>query len=74
MTKAVPAPQWIHKLHGRDSVMVDMDLRRQLFGRYRRRHSCSRSRNKSPYRHRRYEEWGHGSCGHGRRYDDMDKG
>ncbi|KAL8255639.1 hypothetical protein R6Q59_030706 [Mikania micrantha] len=47
---------------------IGRELRRQLFGRYRRRHSRSRSR--SPYRHRSYEERGHGSRGHSRRYDD----
>ncbi|KAH9660176.1 splicing factor U2af small subunit A [Citrus sinensis] len=48
---------------------ISRDLRRQLFGRYRRRHSRSRSR--SPYRQRSHEDRSH--SGNGRRYDDRDK-
>ncbi|VFQ67207.1 unnamed protein product [Cuscuta campestris] len=48
--------------------MIGRELRRTLFGRYRRRHSRSRSR--SPYRHRSYEERSHRS--HSRRRDDDD--
>ncbi|KAG2674505.1 hypothetical protein I3760_13G140000 [Carya illinoinensis] len=50
---------------------ISRELRRQLFGRYRRRHSRSRSR--SPYRHRSYEERSHGSHGSGRKYDERDR-
>ncbi|XP_059627189.1 splicing factor U2af small subunit B-like [Cornus florida] len=46
---------------------IGRELRRHLFGRYRR-HSRSCSRSRSPYRHHSYEE----RRGHGRRYDDMD--
>ncbi|PIA24730.1 hypothetical protein AQUCO_62200001v1 [Aquilegia coerulea] len=46
---------------------ISRDLRRHLFGRYRRRHSRSRS----PHRHHSYEERSHVSR-HGRRYDDRD--
>ncbi|KAF5183574.1 Metacaspase-1 [Thalictrum thalictroides] len=46
---------------------ISRDLRRHLFGRYRRRHSRSRS----PYRHHSNEERSHVSR-HGRRYDDRD--
>ncbi|XP_011090000.1 splicing factor U2af small subunit B-like [Sesamum indicum] len=49
---------------------ISRELRRQLFGRHRRRHSRSRSR--SPYRHRSYEERSHGSRSHSRRHDDRD--
>ncbi|KAK4482681.1 hypothetical protein RD792_009847 [Penstemon davidsonii] len=49
---------------------ISRELRRQLFGRSRRRHSRSRSR--SPHRHRSYEERSHGSRSHSRRYDDRD--
>ncbi|KAE9463399.1 hypothetical protein C3L33_04688, partial [Rhododendron williamsianum] len=52
---------------------IGRELRRQLFGRYRRRHSPSRSRSRSPYRHRSYDdERTHGSRGHSRRYDERD--
>ncbi|XP_047308374.1 splicing factor U2af small subunit B-like [Impatiens glandulifera] len=47
---------------------IGRELRRQLFGRYRRRHSRSRSR--SPYRHRSHEDRSHSSRGHSRRHDD----
>ncbi|KAI3450666.1 hypothetical protein Pfo_007331 [Paulownia fortunei] len=49
---------------------IGRELRRHLFGRYRRRHSRSRSR--SPYRHRSYEQRSHGNRGHNRRYEDPD--
>ncbi|KAG8371204.1 hypothetical protein BUALT_Bualt13G0062900 [Buddleja alternifolia] len=49
---------------------ISRELRRQLFGRHRSRHSRSRSR--SPYRHRSYEERSHGSRSHSRRHDDRD--
>lgn len=49
---------------------IGRELRRQLFGRYRSRHSRSRSR--SPYRHRSYDVRSHGSRSHGRRYEDRD--
>ncbi|KAJ4724949.1 splicing factor U2af small subunit B-like [Melia azedarach] len=48
---------------------ISRELRRQLFGRNTRRHSRSRSR--SPYRHRSYEEHSHG--GHSKRYDDRER-
>nr|XP_043612968.1 splicing factor U2af small subunit B-like [Erigeron canadensis] len=51
---------------------IGRELRRELFGRYRR-HSRSRSRSRSPYRHKSYDERGHGSRGHSRRYDDRDR-
>ncbi|KAM3398974.1 splicing factor U2af small subunit B [Capsicum galapagoense] len=47
---------------------ISRDLRRHLFGRYRRRHSRSRSR--SPYRHHSFEERSHRS--HSRKYDERD--
>ncbi|KAL3354412.1 hypothetical protein AABB24_018855 [Solanum stoloniferum] len=47
---------------------ISRELRRQLFGRYRRRHSRSRSR--SPYRHRSYEDRSHRS--HSRKHDERD--
>ncbi|KAJ8529115.1 hypothetical protein K7X08_035950 [Anisodus acutangulus] len=46
---------------------ISRELRRQLFGRYRRRHSRSRS----PYRHHSYEERSHRSHS-SRKYDDRD--
>ncbi|XP_051142663.1 splicing factor U2af small subunit B-like [Andrographis paniculata] len=46
---------------------ISRELRRQLFGRHRRR----RSRSRSPYRHRSYEDHSHGSRHH-RRHDDRD--
>lgn len=46
---------------------IGRELRRQLFGRYRRRRSRSRSR--SPSRHRSYD---HGRSHSSRRYDDRD--
>lgn len=49
-------------------MKISRELKRQLFGRYRRRHSRSRSR--SPHRHRSYEERAHRS--HSRKYDDRD--
>lgn len=49
---------------------IGRELRRQLFGRYRSRHSRSRSR--SPYRHRSYDDRSHGSRSHGRRYENRD--
>ncbi|PQM39692.1 splicing factor U2af small subunit B [Prunus yedoensis var. nudiflora] len=52
---------------------ISRELRRELFGSYRRRHSHSRSRSRSPYRHHSYEERSHGSRGHSRRYDDEDR-
>ncbi|XP_031100539.1 splicing factor U2af small subunit B-like [Ipomoea triloba] len=48
---------------------ISRELRRHLFGRYHRRHSRSRSR--SPYRHKSYEERSHRS--HSRKYDDRDQ-
>ncbi|EPS57173.1 hypothetical protein M569_17648, partial [Genlisea aurea] len=46
---------------------IGRELRRQLFGKQRRRHSRSRS----PQRHRSYEDRSsHGSRGHSRKYDD----
>ncbi|KAL2557422.1 Splicing factor U2af small subunit B [Forsythia ovata] len=47
---------------------ISRELRRHLFGRYKRR----RSRSRSPYRHRSYEESSHGHRSHSRRYDDHD--
>ncbi|KAF5727504.1 Zinc finger C-x8-C-x5-C-x3-H type family protein [Tripterygium wilfordii] len=44
---------------------ISRDLRRQLFGRYHRR--GSRSRSRSPYRHRSYEDHSHERS---RKYDD----
>ncbi|XP_059646753.1 splicing factor U2af small subunit B-like [Cornus florida] len=49
---------------------ISRELRRQLFGRNRRRHSRSRSR--SPPRHRNYDERPPGGRGFGRRGDDRD--
>ncbi|XP_042515416.1 splicing factor U2af small subunit B-like isoform X2 [Macadamia integrifolia] len=49
---------------------ISRELRRQLFGRYRRRRSRSRSR--SPIRQRNYKEHPHGGRGHGRWHDDRD--
>lgn len=49
------------------AYLTNRELRRQLFGRYRRRHSKSRSR--SPHRHRSHEERSHKSH---RRHDDRD--
>ncbi|XP_068659716.1 splicing factor U2af small subunit B-like [Aristolochia californica] len=48
---------------------ISRELRRQLFGRYRRRHSRSRSRSHSPYKHRNYDDR---SNRHSRRYDERD--
>lgn len=47
---------------------ISRELRHRLFGRYRIKHSRSRSR--SPYRHRSHEERSHHS--HSRRHDDRD--
>uniref|UniRef100_A0A2N9G2K4 C3H1-type domain-containing protein n=1 Tax=Fagus sylvatica TaxID=28930 RepID=A0A2N9G2K4_FAGSY len=48
---------------------ISRELRQQLFGRYRRRHSRSRS----PYRHHSYEERSHGGGrGSGKKYDERD--
>uniref|UniRef100_A0A7C9CNA8 Uncharacterized protein n=1 Tax=Opuntia streptacantha TaxID=393608 RepID=A0A7C9CNA8_OPUST len=47
---------------------ISRELRRQLFGRYRRRRSRSRSR--SPQRHRGHGDRSHGGRGYGRRDDD----
>ncbi|GAB2272239.1 hypothetical protein Dimus_007059 [Dionaea muscipula] len=47
---------------------ISKELRRQLFGRYRRRRS--RSRSHSPHRHRGYGERPPGGRGYGRRDDD----
>ncbi|KAK4255199.1 hypothetical protein QN277_008225 [Acacia crassicarpa] len=47
---------------------ISRELRHQLFGRHHRRHSRSRSR--SPYRHRSHEERSHRS--HSRRHDERD--
>ncbi|RZB76455.1 Splicing factor U2af small subunit A isoform B, partial [Glycine soja] len=47
---------------------ISRELRRQLFGKSHGRHSRSRSR--SPYRHRSHEERSHRS--HSRKYDDRD--
>ncbi|XP_057954032.1 splicing factor U2af small subunit B-like [Malania oleifera] len=49
---------------------ISRELRRQLFGRYRRRRSRSRSR--SPHRYHNHEERPHGGRGFGRRYDDRE--
>ncbi|KAI4322367.1 hypothetical protein L6164_022070 [Bauhinia variegata] len=49
---------------------ISRELRRQLFGRFRSRHSRSRTRSRSPYRHRSHEERSH--RGHGRRCDERD--
>ncbi|ESQ37538.1 hypothetical protein EUTSA_v10002611mg [Eutrema salsugineum] len=49
---------------------ISRDLRRQLYGRYNNRHSRSRSR--SPYRHRSHEERSSGRHSRSRRYDDDD--
>lgn len=51
------------------------ELRHQLFGGYRRRHSHSRSRSRSrsPNRHRSHEEYAYGGRGFGRRYDDRER-
>ncbi|XVE59506.1 hypothetical protein DITRI_Ditri05aG0051300 [Diplodiscus trichospermus] len=49
---------------------ISRELRRQLFGSYRRRRSHSRSR--SPHRHRSHEERSHSGRGHSRQYDDRD--
>ncbi|KAE9620597.1 hypothetical protein Lal_00019333 [Lupinus albus] len=49
---------------------ISRDLRRELFGRHHRsRHSRSRSRSRSPYRHRSHEDRSHRSH---RRHDDRD--
>ncbi|XP_047971853.1 splicing factor U2af small subunit B-like [Salvia hispanica] len=50
---------------------INRELRHQLFGRRRSRHSRSRSR--SPYRHRSYDDRSHESRSHSRRYDDHDR-
>ncbi|XP_020230973.1 splicing factor U2af small subunit B [Cajanus cajan] len=47
---------------------ISRELRRQLFGKYHGRRSRSRSR--SPYRHRSHEDRSHRS--HSRKYDDRD--
>ncbi|XP_043725871.1 splicing factor U2af small subunit B-like, partial [Telopea speciosissima] len=47
---------------------ISRELRRQLFGRYRRR----RSRSRSPIRQHNYKEHPHGGRGHGRWHDDRD--
>ncbi|KAI9196008.1 hypothetical protein LWI28_020226 [Acer negundo] len=39
--------------------MISRELRRELFGRYMRRHSHSRSRSRLPYRHRSHEKRSH---------------
>ncbi|KAF2321694.1 hypothetical protein GH714_001565 [Hevea brasiliensis] len=60
---------------------ISRELRRQLFGRYQQRSSCSRSRSpyryrsrsRSPYRHRSHEQYYYGGRGSGRRYDDWDR-
>lgn len=49
---------------------ISRELRRQLYGRYRSRHSRSRSR--SPYRHKSYDDRHYGRSHSGRRYDDRD--
>ncbi|KZV47176.1 hypothetical protein F511_05227 [Dorcoceras hygrometricum] len=49
---------------------IGRELRRQLFGRSRRRRS--RSRSGSPYRHRSHEERSHRGRSHSRRDDDRD--
>ncbi|XP_038985800.1 splicing factor U2af small subunit B-like [Phoenix dactylifera] len=51
---------------------MSRELRHQLFGRYRRRHSRSRSRSQSPYRHRNHEDR-YGGRGYGRHYDNRDR-
>ncbi|KMT06354.1 hypothetical protein BVRB_7g160360 [Beta vulgaris subsp. vulgaris] len=50
---------------------ISRELRRQLFGRYRRRHSRSRSR--SPQAHRGHGDRPHGGRGYGRRDDDRNQ-
>ncbi|XP_031275706.1 splicing factor U2af small subunit B-like [Pistacia vera] len=47
---------------------IGRELRRELFGRYRRRPSHSRS----PYRHRSHEERSHGGHGSSRRFNDRE--
>ncbi|KAK4762939.1 hypothetical protein SAY86_008707 [Trapa natans] len=47
---------------------IGRELRRQLFGRYRRRHSRSRS----PLSHRSHEDRVYGERNYGRRYEDYD--
>ncbi|KAL5699937.1 hypothetical protein ACHQM5_025455 [Ranunculus cassubicifolius] len=47
-------------------IKISRELRRQLFGRYKRRH---RSRSRSPHRGRDSEERSHGGRGHGRSDD-----
>ncbi|XP_068663665.1 splicing factor U2af small subunit B-like [Aristolochia californica] len=47
---------------------ISRELRRQLFGRYRRRHS--RSRSHSPSKHRSYDDRSHRNS---RRYDERDQ-
>ncbi|THU57039.1 hypothetical protein C4D60_Mb11t23560 [Musa balbisiana] len=50
---------------------ISRELRRKLFGRYRRRQR-SRSRSRSPYRQRNFEDR-HGNRGHGKRHGDRDQ-
>ncbi|KAG7019309.1 Splicing factor U2af small subunit A [Cucurbita argyrosperma subsp. argyrosperma] len=51
---------------------ISRELRHELFASYHRRRSHSRSRSRSPYRHRSYEERHYGRHGHSRRYDERD--
>uniref|UniRef100_A0A0D6QXY2 C3H1-type domain-containing protein n=1 Tax=Araucaria cunninghamii TaxID=56994 RepID=A0A0D6QXY2_ARACU len=58
---------------------ISRELRRQLFGRYRRYYSHSRSQSRSispprrsSDRHRGYDDRPHGGRGYGRRYDDRE--
>ncbi|KAH7680568.1 U2 auxiliary factor small subunit protein [Dioscorea alata] len=49
--------------------MISSDLRRQLFRRYRRR----RSRSRSPYRHGNHEDLPHSGCDHGSHSADRNR-
>ncbi|XP_042059830.1 splicing factor U2af small subunit A-like [Salvia splendens] len=49
---------------------ISRELRHQLFG--KRRSRRSRSRSRSPYRHRSYDDRSHGSRSHSRTHDDRD--
>ncbi|KAL9247394.1 hypothetical protein vseg_020830 [Gypsophila vaccaria] len=53
---------------------IGRELRRQLYGRYRRMRSRSRSRSRSPYRRKSYDydDRHHGRGHSSRRYDDRD--
>ncbi|KAF8403214.1 hypothetical protein HHK36_011313 [Tetracentron sinense] len=51
---------------------ISWEFRRHLNKKYGRKHSSSRSRSQSPYRHRTYEQQSHRGRVYGRRYDDRD--